>query len=178
AAVARRVRSQLRGKDHLGRMSGNKIGILLNNCTPDDMQVAADRLLVGVRDELIETTAGAVAVTVTIGGIAAPRYGRSAREILARAQDALASAKAKRRGSFQAYRPNPEREVHRRENMRATDEIITALNERRIFLVYEPVVAIGSRMPAFYECLMRVWREDGSLLAGNEVVPGAEGRGL
>ena len=38
AAVARRVRSQLRGKDHLGRFSGNKFGIILNNCTPDDLR--------------------------------------------------------------------------------------------------------------------------------------------
>jgi diguanylate cyclase (GGDEF)-like protein len=176
--IAKRVRSQLRGKDHLGRMSGNKFGILLNNCTPDDMQIAADRLLAGVRDEVVETSGGVVAATVTIGGITAPRFGRTAREILARAQDALWSAKAKRRGSFQAYRPNPEREVHRRENVRATDEILTALNERRIFLVYEPVVAIGSRLPAFYECLMRVRREDGTLLAVNDVVPRAERLGL
>ena len=51
--VGKRVRSQLRGKDHLGRMSGNKYGILLNTCTPDDMQIAADRLLVGARDEMV-----------------------------------------------------------------------------------------------------------------------------
>ena len=98
--------------------------------------------------------------------------------MLLRAQDALDSAKAKRRGSFQAYRPNPERDAQRQENVRATEEIIKALNERRIFLVYEPVAEIRSRKPAFYECLMRVRRDDGSLLAVNEVVPLAERLGL
>ena len=178
AAVATRIRSQMRGKDHLGRFSGNKFGIILNNCTPDDMLVAADRLLVGARDDVVQTSAGPVAVTVTIGGVTAPRYARNVAEVLARAQDALDSAKAKRRGSFQAYQPNPERDAQRKENVRATDEIIKALNERRMFLVYEPVVAIGSRQPAFYECLMRVRRDDGSLLAVNEVVPLAERLGL
>jgi EAL domain-containing protein (putative c-di-GMP-specific phosphodiesterase class I) len=62
--------------------------------------------------------------------------------------------------------------------VRATDEIIAALNERRVFLVFEPVVTIGSRQPAFYECLMRVRRADGSLLATNYVVPLAERLGL
>ncbi len=76
-----------------------------------------------------------MAVTVSIGGVTAPRHARNVREMLARAQDALDSAKAKRRGSFQAYRPNPERDAQRQDNVRATDEIITALNERRIFLV-------------------------------------------
>jgi diguanylate cyclase (GGDEF)-like protein len=178
AVIAKRMRAQLRGKDHLGRMSGNKFGLILNNCTPDDLLIAADRLLVGVRDEVVPTSAGAVAVTVTIGGITAPRYARNVREVLARTHDALSSAKAKRPGSFQTYQPNLEREVHRRENVRATDEIVTALNERRIFLVYEPVVAIGSRRTAFYECLMRVRREDGSLIAVNEVIPRAERLGL
>jgi diguanylate cyclase (GGDEF)-like protein len=178
AAVARRIRTQLRGKDHLGRFSGNKFAIVLNNCTPDDMLIAADRLLVSVRDQVVQTVAGPVAVTVTIGGVTAPRHARTVREVLTRTQDALDSARIKRRGSFQAYRPNPERDAQRRENVRATEEIIAALNARRIFLVYEPVVAVSSRRPAFYECLMRVRRPDGSLLAVNEVVPLAERLGL
>jgi diguanylate cyclase (GGDEF)-like protein len=178
AAVATRIRSQLRGKDHLGRLSGNKFGIILNNCTPDDMQAAADRLLVGARALMVQTSAGPVAASVTIGGVTAPRHARSVNEVLARAQDALDAAKAKRRGSFQAYRPNPERDAQRQENVRATEEIINGLNERRLFLVYEPVVAVGTREPAFYECLMRVRRNDGSLLAVNEIVPLAERLGL
>jgi diguanylate cyclase (GGDEF)-like protein len=178
AAVAKRIRVHMRGKDHLGRFSGNKFGIIINNCTPDDVLVAADRLLVGVRDQVVQTEAGPVAVTITIGGVTAPRHARSVQEVLARAQDALDGAKAKRRGSFQPYRPNLERDAQRKENVRDTDEIITALNERRIFLAYEPVVAIESRKPAFYECLMRVRRADGSLLAVNHAVPLAEQLGL
>ena len=178
AAVGKRVRSQLRGKDHLGRYSGNKFGVILNNCTLEDMQVAADRLLVGARDQVLQTSAGPVAVTITIGGITAPRHARTVREVLTRAQDALDSAKATRRGSFQAYKPNPEREAQRRENVRATEAIVTALNERGIFLVYEPVVSVGSRQLAFYECLMRVRCGDGRLLAVSEVVPLAERLGF
>jgi diguanylate cyclase (GGDEF)-like protein len=178
AAVGKRIRTQLRGKDHLGRFAGNTFGVVLINCTPDDMLVAAGRLIDGVRDEVIATTAGPVAATVTVGGITAPRYARNVGEVLARAQDALDGAKAKRRGSFQAYQPSVEREAMRQQNARATDEIVTALNDRRIFLVYEPVVAIGSRLPAFYECLMRVRHADGSLAAVNEVVPLAERLGL
>jgi diguanylate cyclase (GGDEF)-like protein len=178
AAIAARIRSQLRGKDHLGRFSGNKFGIILNNCTPDDILIAADRLLVGAREYVVQTSAGPVAVTVTIGGVTAPRYARDVDEVIARAQDALDSAKAKRRGSFCAYRPNPERDARRQDNVRATEEIIKALNDRRLFLVYEPVVSVGSREPAFYECLMRVRRQDGSLLAVSDVVPLAERLGL
>jgi diguanylate cyclase (GGDEF)-like protein len=178
AAVAKRMHSQMRGKDHLGRMSGNKFGIILNNCTPDDLLIAADRLVAGIRNEVMQTSAGPVAATVTIGGIIAPRHARNADEAFARAQDALYFARAKRRGSFQAYQPNLKRVAERAENMRATDEILSALNERRIFIHFEPVVDTASRRPAFYECLMRIKRPDGSLLAVNEFIPWAERLGL
>jgi len=178
AALGKRMRMLTRGKDTLGRYSGNKFGIVLCDCTPDDMNVAAERLLAGVRDELMPTKAGPVAVTVSIGGVIAPRHARTVAEILARAEETLAAAKAKRSGSFLAYRPNIERETQRRENVRATDEIVAALNERRIFLAYEPVVSVRDRRPAFYECLMRVRRSDGSLLGANEIVPVAERLGL
>ena len=178
AAVAKRIRSRMRGGDTLGRFSGNKFGVVLRECTPDDMAIAADRLLAVVRDEVVKTSTAPVAVTATIGGVAAPRHALTVPEILARAQEALDAAKAKRRGSFFAYRPNPEREETRRDNVRATDEIVTALNERRIMLAFEPVVAARSRKPAFYECLMRIKRADASLLAAGDIIPVAENLGL
>ncbi len=178
AAVAKRVKSRMRGKDTLGRFSGNKFGLVLRDCTPDDMAIAAERMLAGVRDDMVPSSAGPIAVTVTIGGVNAPRHARGAMEVLARAQETLDSAKARRRGSYLAYQPSIEREAQRRGNVRATDEIVAALNERRIFLAYETIVAATDRRPAFYECLMRIRRTDGSLIAANDIVPVAERLGL
>jgi diguanylate cyclase (GGDEF)-like protein len=177
-AVAKCIRVRMRGKDTLGRYSGNKFGLVLRDCTPDDMAIAADRLLAGVRDDMVPTGAGPIAVTITIGGVTAPRHARSVTEVLAHAQESLDAAKSKRRGSFLAYRPNIEREALRRENVRATDEIVAALNERRIFLAYETIVSSIDRQPAFYECLMRIRRTDGSLIAANDIIPVAERLGL
>lgn len=177
-AVAKRLRSKMRGEDCLGRFSGNKFGIILKNCSPDDIMIAAERFLAGVRDDVVTTGIGPVAVTSTIGGVTAPRHAGNIQEILARAQETLDSAKAKRPGSFLAYRPNVEREALRRENVRSTDEIVTALNERRILLAFEPVVEISTREPAFYECLMRIRRGDGAIIPAKAIVPVAERLGL
>ena len=178
AAVAKRLRSRMRGKDTLGRYSGNKFGLVLRDCTPDDMAIAAERMLAGVRDEMVPTGSGPIAVTVTIGGVTAPRHARSVMEVLARTQETLDAAKARRRGSFLAYRPSIERDALRRENVRGTDELVAALNERRIFLAYETIVAASDRKPAFYECLMRIRRTDGGLIAAGDIVPIAERLGL
>jgi diguanylate cyclase (GGDEF)-like protein len=177
-AIAKRLRSRMRGADQFGRYSGNKFGIVMKNCTPDDLAPAAERFLAAVRDDVVETSVGPIAVTVSIGGIAAPRHARSIQEILSRAQEALSAAKMKRQGSFQAYRPNVERDAMRKENLRATDEIVAALNDRRILLAYEPVVGTTTRAPAFHECLMRIQRADGTLVSAGAVIPVAERLGL
>ncbi|HEY2757265.1 MAG TPA: EAL domain-containing protein, partial [Pseudolabrys sp.] len=119
-----------------------------------------------------------VAVTVTIGGVTAPRHARTVAEIFTRAMDALHAARTKRHGSFMPYRPNIERDAHRRESLRTSDEIVSALNERRIALAFEPVVDAMSRKPAFYECLMRIYRADGAIAHANEIIPVAERVGL
>lgn len=178
AQVAKRLRARVRGKDYLGRIAGNKFGIVLTSCTPDELAVAAERLLTGVRDEPIVTAVGSVAVTVTIGGVTAPRHARTLPEVLSRAQDAMTTARAKRHGSFAAYQPNVERDAMRKESLRATDEIVAALNDRRIALAFEPVVDAQSRQVSFYECLMRVYRADGSIAHASEIVPVAERVGL
>ena len=81
---------------------------------------------------------------MTIGGVTAPRHARTSRKS-SRARRRRSIAPKPAPGSFQVYRPNVEREALRRENVRAADEIVDALNERRILLVFEPVVATSTR---------------------------------
>lgn len=176
--VAKRIRTRLRGGDVLGRFSGNKFGLILKNCTVDDMNVAAERFLAGIRDEVVPTKSGPVSVTASIGAVSLPRYARNTDEAVNRAHETLDAAKRRRAGSFAAWRPNAERDAQRRVNIRVTDEIVTALNERRIRLAYEPVVSAASREGAFHECLVRMDQDDGQVLLAPDIVPVAERLGL
>jgi diguanylate cyclase (GGDEF)-like protein len=176
--VARRIRARLRGGDVLGRFSGNKFGLILKNCTVDDVNIAAERFLAGIRDEVVPTKSGPVSVTASIGAVSVPRYARSADEAITRAQETLDMAMRRRAGSFSLWRPNVKRDAQRRVNIRVTDEIVTALNERRIVMAFEPVVEAGSRDAAFYECLIRMEQDDGQVLLAPDIVPVAEKLGL
>lgn len=178
AAIAQRIRARLRGGDVMGRFSGNKFGLILKNCTVDDANIAAERFLQGIRDEVVPTRSGPVSVTATIGAVSVPRYARDVNEAVNRAQETLDGAKRRRHGSFAMWRPNVERDAQRRVNIRVTDEIVTALNERRIVVAFEPVVNAGTRDPAFYEALVRMKQDDGALLLAPDIVPVAEKLGL
>jgi len=172
--VAKRIRARLRGGDVLGRFSGNKFGLILKNCTVDDMNVAAERFLATIRNEVVPTKSGPVSVTASIGAVSVPRYARNTGEAINRAHETLDGAKRRRSGSFSLWRPNVERDAQRRVNIRVTDEIVTALNERRIVMAFEPVVEAGSRDTAFYECLVRMEQADGQVLLAPDIVPVAE----
>jgi diguanylate cyclase (GGDEF)-like protein len=176
--VARRIRARLRGGDALGRFSGNKFGLILKNCTVEDMTIAADRFLAAVRDEVVPTRSGPVSVTVSIGAVSLPRHARDADEAINRAHESLDSVKRRRAGSFAAWRPNAARDAQRRVNIRVTDQIVTALNERRLVLAFEPVTAARARETAFYECLVRMEQDDGRVLLAPDIVPVAERLGL
>ncbi len=176
--VAQRIRARLRAGDVLGRFSGNKFGLILKNCTVDDMNVAAERFLAGVRDDVVPTKSGPVSVTASIGAVGIPRHARTTDEAINRAQETLDTAKRRRAGSFLLWRPNVERDAQRRVNIRVTDEIVTALNERRIVMAFEPVVEARSRDTAFYECLVRMEQGDGRMLFAPDIVPVAERLGL
>ena len=176
--IARRIRARLRGGDVLGRFSGNKFGLILKNCTVDEINVAAERFLAGIRDEVVPTKCGPVSVTASIGAVSVPRHARNAEEAVNRAHETLDTSKRRRAGSFSLWRPNVERDAQRRVNIRVTDEIVTALNERRIVMAFEPVVEARSRAASFYECLVRMERHDGQVLLAPDIVPVAERLGL
>jgi diguanylate cyclase (GGDEF)-like protein len=176
--VATRIRARLRAGDVLGRFSGNKFGLVLKNCTVDDINIAAERFLAAIRDDVVPTKSGPVSVTVSIGAVSVPRYARNADEAVNRAQETLDTTKRRRAGSFSLWRPNVERDAQRLVNIRVTDEIVTALNERRIVMAFEPVVEARSRDMAFYECLIRMERQDGQVLLAPDIVPVAERLGL
>ena len=178
AIVGKRLRNKMRGEDCLGRFSGTKFGLILCDCSVDEISVAAERFLSHIRQDVLMTTAGPISVTGTIGGVVAPRHAGTVHDVLARAQEALDLAREKRPGTFLAYQPNVEREAMRRENILATDSIVTALDQRRIMLAYEPVIDAQTHQTVFHECLLRIHGVNGTMIAAGDIMPVAERLGL
>ncbi len=178
AAMAHRIKGQLREGDAIGRYTGNKLGLILMNCDEADMHAAAERFHKAVREQVITTAEGSVAVTISIGGVALPRHGRSVTEAMARAQEALHLARHRGNGNFVAYSHSPERQARRRDNAALSSELVAALNEKRLRLAFQPVVEIASRRPVFHEALVRLQRPDGTMASDGEFIALSERLGL
>jgi diguanylate cyclase (GGDEF)-like protein len=96
-AVIRKVAAialdTVRSQDVVGRIGGEEFAIILSGCTPGEAFTICERLRVAVQQERLELETGdAFCVTVSTG-IAAIRETDDARSLIARADEALYSAK-------------------------------------------------------------------------------------
>jgi diguanylate cyclase (GGDEF)-like protein len=178
AAIARVIKEKLRGGDTLGRYSSNKFGIILNDCGAGAMHIAAERFMKAAREAAIRTSACQLSATISIGGVIVPTQANTVHMALSSALQALDRAKHKRFDCFMAFEPSPSRETARARNIAIADEVIAAIDERRMRLVLQPMVDARTRKPTYYECLLRMERPDGSIVSAGEFVPVAEQLGL
>ena len=178
AAVAQIIRAHMRSGDAVGRYSSNKFGIILNDCGPGAMRVAAERLIRIVRDTTIRTAACQLSATISIGGVLIPDQASTVSQALGHAMQALDRAKSRRHDGFAAYQPCRSTSEARQRNISIADEVISALEQNRMLLALQPIVETRTRKPSFYECLLRMQRPDGSIVSAGEFIPLAEQLGL
>ncbi|MCB1483788.1 MAG: EAL domain-containing protein [Hyphomicrobiaceae bacterium] len=178
SAAAHKIKERLRGGDVLGRYSSNKFGIILHDCGPGAMRIAAERFMKAVREHTIKTSACHLTATLSIGGVILPDQANSVQQALNYALHALDRAKSKRFDCFMTYEPLSAAESNRRKSISVADDVIEALDQQRMRLVLQPMVGAKSDKPEIYECLLRMERPDGSIASAGEFIPIAEQLGL
>jgi diguanylate cyclase (GGDEF)-like protein len=176
--TGQRLARALRGTDVIGRTAGNKFGIVLSECGEREMALVAQRLHSAVHDDVIETTGGNVAATVSLGAVWLPQGATTSQEAMLRAEEALERAKATGRNGFAVFTQSEQQQSMRRRLITIGDEIMSALRDNRMVFAYQPIVGAHSRKPEHYECLLRLKREDGSIVSAGEFIPAAETLGL
>jgi diguanylate cyclase (GGDEF)-like protein len=176
--VGERLARTLRGSDIIGRIAGNKFGVILRNCRESEIAVVAARLRASVRANGIETRSGMVAATCSVGAVWLPQAASTSQEAMLRAEQALDKARANGRDGFAVYHPSASRETARLRMMQIADEVMLALKEHRLTLAYQPIIQARSRKISHYECLLRMIKPDGSILSAGHFIPATEQMGI
>lgn len=172
--VQERLGSVLRRRDSLMRYSDSRFAILLANCPAGQVEHAKRRFSAVVARSAIETSRGIALVRLCTGTAAAPDLSRHAGTLVAAAEKALVDAVE---GGDRIPHAEGGDVPETPESMEL--EALAALNERRVYLALQPVVAARGRVPVFSEALLRVERHmGGTYFAPAELVPLLERRGL
>ncbi len=173
-----RLNSVLGPNDLIGRVAGTKFGILIVDAEPETMRETSIKLMNVVREAVVESRKGAVAASICIGAVNLPEDASNSQGAMARAEAALDQAKRLGRSSWSSFSEKTDIVSQRRRNTHMSDVILTALNERRVRLAYQPIVTDLGETPLKFECLIRMRAIDGREVPAPDFIPVAERLGL
>jgi diguanylate cyclase (GGDEF)-like protein len=176
--ASRRIAATIAPDDLIGRVAGTKFGVYLEGADSARVREMCVRLLNVIRETVIETKKGSVTASFSIGAVEAPRDADSANRAMACAEAALDQAKRLGRSSWSSFSEKTDVVTMRRRNTHMSDVILTALNERRVRLAFQPIVSDIGDAPSKFECLIRMRADNGREVPAPEFIPAAERLGL
>jgi diguanylate cyclase (GGDEF)-like protein len=178
AELCKRLQECLRASDVIGRIDGNRLGIVLNKCTEHDVHKAADRFLKLANATPIMTPQGALQVTISMGSVVFPLRAATVVECLQKAETALGCAKKIGRNCHVNY-VFEEKEAADKHALAENGALIAgALAERQFRIAFQPIVHADTQQPAAYECLIRLQHPEKGILPAGMFIAAAEELGL
>jgi diguanylate cyclase (GGDEF)-like protein/PAS domain S-box-containing protein len=163
--VAGLLRERLRESDVLARLGGDEFAVLLPYATSEQATALAAVLLDQVRAAEIDLSgARPTQITTSIGVTMFEDDGATGEEMLIRADVAMYEAKAGGRDRASIYDTDGGAIPHARASLSWVEQIRAAINEDRLCLHAQPIVALDAVQPSMYEMLLRMIGENGELI--------------
>ncbi|WP_370617983.1 putative bifunctional diguanylate cyclase/phosphodiesterase [Mumia sp. Pv 4-285] len=175
-AIARRLADELPDEVHVARLGGDEFAILIG--TPSDSsedaaayaaRIAEDVRAIVARPILVDNRT--IDITVSIGIASTDDAPASADQLLRNADIAMYVAKREGRDRIVVY--HDAMGIERVRSLELADRLRRAIEERRLRVVYQPIVAADDERILAVEALAR-WTEDGEVVSPEEFIPLAE----
>ena len=168
--VATRLRSVVRKEDTVARLGGDEFAVVLQDTSSIRARKVAARIVsalaVPVLVDDMEVTAGASV------GIAIPKAGDSALDVILYADTAMYAAKRDPQTQITIFTPEL---LHARQLRSALgDDLREAIENQQMLVYYQPIVALASGIVTGVEALVRWQHPARGLLMPDDFIPLAE----
>ncbi|MGB7980540.1 MAG: EAL domain-containing protein [Candidatus Nanopelagicales bacterium] len=174
AVMVARVLGQVRDGDHVGRLGGDEIGVLLGQGAQQVRAVdVAERILAALR-EPIHVEELLLHITGSLGIATFPTDGATPDELFIRADLAMYAAKSG--GGDQCVQFSAELGSEAMDRAQLRHDLARGVRGAEFELVYQPIVTLTSGAVAGVEALAR-WRHDGTLVPAARFMAFAERTG-
>jgi diguanylate cyclase len=171
--AARRLQQNVAAHDTVARLGETQFLVIVPGCSAERALLYAEQLAAVIRTGF-HLAGVSLDLRVACGVCLFPAHGRTAEELLQRAQVALEDAD-EARARVALYRHGQDEE-HRRRLTLITD-LRTAIDEDRLTLVYQPKVTMSTRSVRSLEALVRWTHPQLGAIGPAEFVPLAESTG-
>lgn len=198
--VSQRLKSRLRGSDHLSRMGGDEYAVILRNVSIEDVSLLADGFRKALTSAPFSYGGKSYRITVSIGAARLDAGTVSVTEAMAHADIACHMAKNSGRNQTHLYTPESGKRAAMDLDLGWSARLEEALRGDRFVLCYQPIVPLAGieqdpltegdrdlwqrqlrRNPdavASFEVLLRLRDAHGELIAPSAFLPTAERFGM
>ena len=170
------LKTRFRETDLLGRIGGDKFGVLLENCAPWRARELVEKIYQDIRTFRFEWEGTSLAVGLSTGMTAMEPSQTNPEQALAAAESACNLAKQKGGNSFCEYEPTRVAASDRSSQIEVLHQIQDALESDSFRLFAQAIVPLqtSESSPAIYEMLVRMENRCGNMVLPDSFIPVAE----
>ncbi len=172
--LSKLLQSTVRQSDTLARLGGDEFGILMDHCSLQQAHRLAESLLDSIHQYQFIWEGQSFRVGVSIGLVALTHETSSLAELLKQADSACYMAKDLGRNRIHEYHGDDSALAQRQGEMLWVNRITQALEENRLRLYAQPIVALKNATEKHFELLVRMQDEDGRIIPPGSFLPAAE----
>lgn len=176
--VEKRLSAILNNNAEVSRISGDVYGVIFPDLPHLEADNIAALLLQHFSSNPFVTMYGPVMMSLSIGGAPFVDASEKGSDVIARAEAGVREAKARGRGCFVVTPGLSTRRENAQKMMIAGQTVFKALEEGRMRMAFQPVVAVADEGVSFFECLIRMIDGEGKLVPAYQFVPALEGLGM
>jgi diguanylate cyclase (GGDEF)-like protein/PAS domain S-box-containing protein len=168
------LRDTVRKRDTLARLGGDEFGVLMEHCTLQQAQRAADALLERVADFQFSWEGQSFRLGASIGLVSISDTTTHLTELMRQADAACYMAKDLGRNRIHVYLPEDSDLARRHGEMQWVARIDQALEEERFTLYAQEIVPLEASAERQFELLLRLVGLDGKIIPPKAFLPAAE----
>jgi diguanylate cyclase (GGDEF)-like protein/PAS domain S-box-containing protein len=176
--IATELRNRIRKSDIAGRLGGDEFAVLMPNQTAEGALAFANLLNLRLAEQPLRVQQKLYRISASIGIAMIPEHGYDIDEIMANADLAMYYAKNNGRGRAHIFSYDDKSKQRISERTLWKQTIQNALECRRLTFHYQPIRSTVNGKIEYYEALLRIKRDDGSLALPGEFLEFAHLTGL
>jgi diguanylate cyclase (GGDEF)-like protein/PAS domain S-box-containing protein len=168
------LRARVRGSDTIARLGGDEFGVLLEDCSLEQALTIAEGARAAIHEHRFAWGARTLSVGASIGLVEISRETDSVAAVMSAVDIACYAAKDEGRNRVRVYDSGSSSGRH--SEMYWVARVTQAVEENRLAVFFQPIVAIGESadQTAFHEFTVRLLDQDGRLVPPSEFIPAAE----
>jgi len=177
-AIAKRLSALTRAPDNVARIAGITFGLGFYDTGAEDLAAVSKRLLEALSDTPYQSPHGALYAEFNMAATTLGDQAHTPLDAFMQTHAAFQSSDAPLGNIIQFTPDMAITHTNRPRRKTTADDILNALNDRRISLAFQPIVEAQTRDLHHYECLLRLRTDEGEVISAGGFIMASERLGL